>query len=123
MYTRKDYMDNKIQHREYYSQFVNKEVKRRVINMFGLNTLKKSLAKDEHFNDNLTPMKKWDLLGGWIWTNIRGEQIATMKPSRAVDIFPVDYELLKEAGEGISCSTMVCIYKEAGKQIVEANNK
>lgn len=120
MITRQDYMkDSSKLHRQYYAQFVNDKVKQRVLDTFGLETLKKSYAKDEHFNTNLTPLKKWDLLGGWSWGVIRGEQIAIIQPRSTTDILPVEYSLLKEAGEGLSNSTMVCIYKEAGRQIIE----
>jgi hypothetical protein len=37
---------------------------------------------------------------------------------RPTNIEPVDYQLIKEAGEGVSASTMVCIYKEAARQII-----
>lgn len=106
-------------HRQYYAQFVNEETRERVRRMFGVDTLRRSYAKDEHFNDNLTSMKKWDALGGFVWAVRKGEQVAIQRPHTPADILPVDYELLKQAGEGISSSTMVCIYKEAGRQIVE----
>ena len=114
MYTRQQYIHDECTHEQYYAQFVNDEVKNRVIKAF---TLKKLLnSKDEHLND--LSMKVWGLLGGFVWQVVGGQEVAVIKPTRSSDILPVDYELLKEAGEGISCSTMVCIYKEAGKQII-----
>lgn len=114
MYTRKDYLDGKISHREYYAQFVNEDVKARVSGVIGLTALLKST--NEHLND--IPMKKWDLLAGWVW-GLLGKQGAIVQPETSTGLLPVDYKLLKEAGEGASNATMVCIYKEAGKQMIE----
>ncbi len=112
MFTRQDYMNDKVSHREYYAQFVNEDVKRMVLNMFTLVELENAYRKDEYFNN--LPMKKWDQLGGFVFNSHTGEMI--MKPTT---ISPVDIKLIRELGEGVSASTMVCIYKEAAKQIVE----
>lgn len=108
MITRKQYMDKEATHRQYYAQFVNDQVKERVIDMFGVDLLLAS--KDEHLND--LPMAKWDRLGGFAFSGAR----MVMKP---YNIYPVDINLIKEAGEGVSAATMCCIYKEAAKQIIE----
>lgn len=109
MITRQDYMNGQNLHRAYYGQFVNDQVKREVLQFIGLPALLAST--DEHLND--IPMKKWDALGGFAF-GFQGVMI--MKPST---IEPVDINLIREAGEGVSASTMVCIYKEAAKQIIE----
>lgn len=119
MFIRNDYINGKVTHRQYYGQFVNEATKKRVIESIGIDKLLNS--KDEHLND--IPLKKWDLLGGFIWKVRGGEEIAVMQPHSSEDILPIDYKLLKEAGEGVSSSTMVCIYKEAGKQIIEELKK
>jgi len=99
-------------HRKYYSQFVNEQVKNEVLRYIGKEALLNS--KDEHLND--IPMKKWDSMSGFAFSPTNGDIL--MKPT---SIVPIEYKLLKEAGEGVSCATLVCIYKEAGKQIIEAN--
>ncbi len=113
MMTRAEYMqgDTSSKHRAYYGQFVNEGVKQRVLRDFTAKELAKALSQDEHLN-NLS-MKKWDAMGGFAF---RGSEM-TMRPS---NIEPVDIKLIREAGEGVSASTMVCIYKEAARQIVES---
>lgn len=106
-------MDN---HRKYYAQFVNQAVKNKVIQTIGLAKLLAS--KDEHLND--IPLHIWDKMGGFVFRVIGGEQRAVIQPRSVEDILPVDYQLLKEANEGISSATMVCIYKEAARQIIES---
>lgn len=122
MITREDYMkDSSNLHRAFYAQFVNDGVKQRILNKWTVKQLKKAHQEDEHFNN--LPMKVWDLMGGFVWRVIRGEQIATMQPRTAADILPVNATLLKEAGEGVSNSTMVCVYKEAAREIIEENHE
>jgi hypothetical protein len=57
---------------------------------------------------------KWDSLAGFTF---RGSEMI----ERPVIIEPIKYEQLKEAGDGVSAAVLVCIYKEAAKQIIEAN--
>lgn len=121
MFTRQDYLAGKVSHRNYYGQFVNEEVKNKVLQVFDKDILTCSYKNDEYFNDSLTPMKQWDKMGGFVYRIIRGEQIAVIHPTSIQDIKPVNYTLLKQTGEGASNSTMVCIYKEAARQIVEQN--
>lgn len=114
MITRQDYLkDGSNLHRKYFGQFVNEDVKKAVLYQFSLANLKKSFAEDEHFNTKLTPLRIWDLLGGFAF-NSRGEM--TLRPTTSS---PIDYKLLKETGEGYSSSTAVCVYKEAARQIIE----
>lgn len=103
-------MDGVCSHREYYTQFVNDKVIERVVNTIGVNLLLAST--DEHLND--IPMKKWDDLAGFAFRS--SEMIR-----RPGNIDPIKYEQLKEAGDGVSAAGLVCIYKEAAKQIIEAN--
>lgn len=118
MITRQDYLkDSSNLHRQYFGQFVNENVKKHLLNTFDLETLKKSQAKDEFFNTKLTPLEKWDLLGGFKFSKTTGEIL--MKPQSNLDILPLDYNLIREAGDGISSSLVVCVYKEAARQIIE----
>ena len=54
MIKRKDYLDGKYTHREYYDQFVNNEVVGRVVEHFGIDTL---LAIPMNLND--IQLEKW----------------------------------------------------------------
>lgn len=121
MITRKQYLDfdgniseRAENHRKYYSQFVNDEVKRMVLNQFTLEELQQSFSKDKHFNTTITPLKKWDAIGGFMFSPTTGETL--MQPTT---MRPVDPKLIEKAGESFTASTSVCIYKEAAQQILE----
>ncbi len=81
-------------HRQYYSQFVSTGVKTDVLQRIGLNRLLKS--SDPHFND--IPLMEWDRIS-----------TCTTSIDRA----------LREAGDYPTLGGLVCIYKEAARQIVE----
>lgn len=91
MKTRKDYMDNKVSHEDYYGQFVTDGVKSIVANRIGIDRIKKS--KDRSFND--IPLKEWDDI-------ILSSSIA---------------DKVREAGDIYSLSTQVCILKAAARLI------
>lgn len=106
MITRQQYMDsNGKLFRQYYAQFVTPTIKNMVLTRFGAKKLKLALEQDENLNS--IPLKEWDILVGWT--------------GRGVSL-PLPRNLLKETGEGISCSTAICTVKEAARQIVEENN-
>lgn len=115
MITRQDYLNGKATHREYYGQFVNESVKSKVLKTIGKDKLLAST--DEHLND--IPMKKWDSIAGFLWQAQGGQLIAVIKPRTSEDVEPIHARLLKEAGDNVSCAGLVCIYKEAAKQIIE----
>ena len=121
MILRSDFLEEKYTFKEYFSQFVNNEVKNKVLKIIGKEALLKS--KDKHLND--IPVKKWDTMSGFIWSTIGGSQVAISKPQTPEDVKPIDAQLLKDTGEGVSCAGLVCIYKEAAKQLIEEfkNNK
>jgi hypothetical protein len=98
MNTRQDYLNNKCTHREYYAQFVTPRIKDEVRKYFGVEQLKRALATDEHLNS--IELHKWDALGGYPARRLSGAA-------------------LKEAGDGSTMATTVCILKEAARQIVE----
>jgi len=93
MYMRKDLMGKKCTHREYYSQFVNDNVKERVKSQIGIKRLQ--ISNDEHFND--IPLIAWDNVG--LPLGIR--------------------DLLKTHEDFFTMSIQTCILKEAGKQLIE----
>jgi len=104
MYTRKQYIANEVNRREYFGQFVDKDIKEAILNYFTLERLLSS--KDEHLND--IPLQEWDHITGY-------EKIV----SYPLCIHPELRNKLRETGENISASGLVCIYKEAAKQIIE----
>lgn len=89
-------------HREYWGQFVTSYIKAMVLTRFRLELLQRSLPLDHHLNN--IPLAQWDTLTGYPQSRLC--QTA-----------------LKEAGEGVSLSSGVCILKEAAKQIVEESMK
>ena len=93
-------MDNKCSHREYYAQFVTATTKLFVLRRIGEKALNNST--DEHLND--IPLSTWDGIG----------QLIKSTPS--------DLKIkMDEAGEGCSPATLVCIAKEAARQIIDNN--
>lgn len=95
MITRKQYLDHDKTHREYYGQFVTPAMLEIVRETIGLDTIKRST--DEHFND--IPLQRWDGLA---------HQPEFREPFRLK---------LKEAGDTLSLSAVVCVAKEAARQM------
>ena len=101
MFTRKDYLDNKCTHQEYYDQFVNDKVKQLVLRHIGKDALLNST--DEVFND--IPLKKWDDL-----VNVT-PGVINMKSWK-------EAEPTNQANSYFwSLSSNVCILKAAARQI------
>lgn len=79
-----------------------------VKNNIGIDKIKAS--KDEHFND--IPLYLWDKLSGCVFN---GSELVS-KPRIPKEVLDIS----KELGErGISPATMVCIYKEIARQLLE----
>ena len=91
MHTRKDYINGRCSHKEYYAQFVNDNAKLMILDSIGIDRIKKS--KDGNFND--IPLKLWDSIG---------------LPSGIS-------ELLKQAGDYYTLAGQVCILKEGAREI------
>jgi hypothetical protein len=91
---RKDYLDGKATHSEYYAQFVGDEEKALVLRYVGMDKLMAS--RDEHLND----IK----LGTW-------------------DTIPLAYDMKfwRTLGDFPTPAGKVCILKEAARQIIQAN--
>lgn len=111
METRQNYLNGKVSHKDYYGQFVDETMKNEVKRSIGMEDLIKS--KDEHLND--IPLAKWDALAGFLF---RGSTMVMSPKSIKKELS----DKFKSAGEGLSCATMVCIYKEAARQLI-ADNK
>ena len=95
MFSRKDYLEHKCSHSEYYAQFVNEDARRAVLSRIGKTRLMCSV--NEHFND--IPLKMWDAVFSPTFPRSIGEIF------RSVRDFPTD-------------SGLVCIAKEAARNIV-----
>ena len=97
-FTRKDYMDNKCSHREYYGQFVDAAVRNTVSKYIGRDTILKC-RDNENFSD--ISLVEWDRL-----------ELAIR--------YAVGSLIAKANGTGgISLSDCVCVAKEAARQIYE----
>ena len=102
--TRKEYLDSPLEnkkdaHRQYYAQFVGPHIISMVKNRFGVTTLK-ACEDQRYFND--IPLQQWDSL------------------SQA--LIPVPFGLntaMREAGDYPTQAGLVCILKEAARQLVE----
>ena len=97
MITRKQYLDQEVTHREYYAQFVTNGIKSIVSSYIGKDKIRGS--HDEHLND--IPLSLWD----GVAREIR------MTPSNL-------NKKLKKAGDYCTLAGLVCIAKEAAKQLV-----
>lgn len=94
MMTRSEYMaDSNLLHDAYYTQFVSVEVQSYVLDAIGEERIMSSV--DPHFND--IPLHTWDNL--------------------SMTIRLLTSAARKEAGEGNSLSSCVCIAKAAARKI------
>lgn len=97
MLTRQEYMQDSARlHREYYAQFVTPGVLDTVRNWFGVERLVRA-TDQEYFNT--IPLVEWD-------------RLANAVPRT---------QAMRDAGEGWSLGSAVCILKEAARQLVEAH--
>lgn len=94
MYTRKDYLNGKCTHREYYAQFVTQYTKDLVSQQFGKGRIIEELEKDEALNG--ITLAEWDNLARFVSANMRPQ------------------------GDYLTLAGAVCILKEAAKQIAES---
>lgn len=97
MITRNDYMAGNCTHREYHAQFVTNLIKKTVKTVIGLDKLLAST--DKYLND--IPLRRWDILAAnpYLFTGLS-------KQMKLCNDYPT------QAG-------LVCILKEAAKQIIE----
>jgi hypothetical protein len=93
--SRLDYMNKKATHEEYYAQFVTQGVLDRVKSAFSRRALE--AGKNEHFNN--IPLEYWDRLMSVVPFEIAGK--------------------LKACGDYPTKAGIVCILKEAARQMLE----
>ena len=105
-HTRQDYLAHRCTHREYYAQFVNESTRLSVRACIGVERLLAST--DEHFND--IPLHEWDSLCGFHQSGSR----ITGSPR-----LPVSGRWLELGEGGPSLSSLVCVAKEAARQLVD----
>lgn len=96
MKTRQQYLNKECTHREYYAQFVTPEIRQAVADRIGVDAIRCS----EDPNLNNIPLGKWDALCQYI--DISQFSIA-----------------LRECGDGYSMAGLVCVAKEAARQLKE----
>lgn len=109
MFTRKDYMNKACTHREYYGQFVNDGVIRLVLHRIGRKAILGST--DPHFND--IPLHRWDALCGFDGRPYSGGTFT------GGAVYPLVAAKFKELGQHVSPSDLLCVLKEAARQIKE----
>jgi len=109
MKTRQQYLAGEISHHDYYSQFITDEMIEQVKQNIGIERLMAST--DEHLND--IPLKEWDALSGTVFMRER----LIDKPKISHEFHEKTKEA-KEAGEGISPSTLVCVYKAIARNLI-----
>jgi len=96
IYVRKDYMNNTIDHKTYYSQLVRPSLVQFIKDTFGMKLLM-SKKNDGHFNH--IPLKKWDMING----NIH-------MPKKS------DWDMVEDSP---TMAGLVCVLKTAARMAVE----
>ena len=113
MITRKQYLNGEATHRAYYAQFVTPEMKANLLKNIPESEILKTKDKE---NFNSIPLAKWDALSGIYF-------VAHGRRAGNVTLYGRLIDKITKAGEGITPATLVCIYKEIAKQIVESQGK
>ena len=93
MFTRKQRLANECTHSEYYAQFVTPAVTHTVLRQIGRDAIMEST--DPHFND--IRLSKWDALFPLVPANVATK--------------------IRECGDYPTLAGMVCLAKEAARQI------
>jgi hypothetical protein len=106
MFTRKDYLENKCTHREYWAQFVTAGMRRMVQQRIGVELLQRST--NPHFSD-VTTLQHWDVMKPVTFTML------DQKAWREIQ-YP---EYTDPRSIGWSLSDNTCLLKEAARQLVE----
>lgn len=107
---RKEYLNNPRGtegHREYYAQFVTEDIKQKVLAKIGRKAILSST--DPYFND--IGLAEWDALFGVH----NGRMGSDIKPRCSAEVD----RLMREMGDYPTLAGLVCIAKEAARQIKE----
>lgn len=122
MITRKQYLHGHPStsyqmHRDYYAQFVTDATIAAIAMTFGVDRLTKTLAKDRHVNT--IPLVQWDH-ASWHLTTPSPESEIRRGSSRAfVSHLAMDRDAVKASGDIVTRAFLVCVAKEAAKQVIE----
>ena len=114
MFTRRDYLDGKCSHDEYYAQLVRDSNAKSVVSShFTVEELRDMYAQDEQFNK--VPESKW------FSHSIIGDKSHDLETWDTLGLFlcGVDW---KKYGDGKSLSGIVCVLKCAARMIVLNEN-
>jgi hypothetical protein len=98
MFTRQQYLDKECTHRQFYGQMVTDATKWTVLQHIGMTRL---LASEDAENLNDIPLGLWDALPA---TSAIGATV-------------------RATGDYLTLAGKVCVYKEAARQIIEAEQK
>ena len=104
MFTRKDYLEQKCTHREYWAQFVTKSMRDMVQRNIGLERLQSST--NEYFSD-VTTLRDWDAMKNATFT--------MLDQRKWRDIQYPEYTNPHSIGWSLSDNT--CLLKEAARQL------
>lgn len=117
--TRADYMAALVTHSEYYAQFVTEATRRHVTQRFSADELTEALTKDKHLNS--IALQHWDRL---TWHPVDPTQRWSAGfNDRFYSSIPYDEQVVKRVGEISSRAVLVCIAKEAARQIVDRHTQ
>lgn len=95
MKTRKDLLEKRCTHREYYEQFVTPATRHSVLHAIGIDRLMWAYKNGEgHLNE--IPLREWDAIPTY-WS----------------------VKKLKEAGDFTTMAAHVCVVKEAARQLID----
>lgn len=110
-------------HRDYYAQFVIDDTRAHIMRHFSVDELRRALERDEHLNS--IPLDVWD---GITWTPAEGPRFSRRTArgnagGRFYARLPFNRSLSEPTGEGPATRAfLVCVAKEAARQLVEAEN-
>lgn len=90
--------DRATAHRAYHGQYVTEDIKDLVLKTYSVETLRSAFRYDKHFNS--IELVNWDMMG----ISLNYNHTLKMK--------------LKENGDFITMAGIVCILKEAARQII-----
>lgn len=102
MKTRQDYLEKKVTHDEYYSQFVTDYMVQTVSASIGIEKLKEAYKEDGHLNN--IPLVVWDRLA---FSCCQDNHTLRVK--------------LKGSGDSYTMATGVCIMKMAARIAIKTN--
>jgi hypothetical protein len=110
MKTRKQYLDGEVSHHDYFAQYADTAIRRRLITFFGKRRiLRHAMAEGDMNHRDYIPLNEWDVLTGY-----RSGRLSAPRST---------FEKCKLAGESMTAATMVCIYKAAARLMVDDASK